>query len=111
MQDQGTAITVQDKRLLCAHCGSTRFVRRQAQLNTAFMSFFNMDWLNKTAAIFVCTACGRIEWFLDPTVSPESVVDDEPDDTAEPTQCMACGETIPAGQDTCPKCGWTYKAD
>jgi predicted nucleic-acid-binding Zn-ribbon protein len=110
MQDQGTPVRVQGKYLRCVHCGATRFVRRQAQLHTPFMTFFNLDWLNKTAEIFVCTTCGRLEWFLDPIVSPGPAEDAEvEDDKAEPTQCMACGETIPAGGDKCPKCGRTCK--
>ena len=38
---------------------------REAQLNTAGMTFLKLDWLNKTATIFVCEDCGRLEWFLD----------------------------------------------
>lgn len=102
MDDQGKPVEVRGKPLVCAHCGGTRFARRQAQLNTAIMTFFDMDWLNKSAQVFVCMTCGRLEWFLEPTVSPER-------DDAEPTECVACGETIPSGRDKCPKCGWSYK--
>jgi hypothetical protein len=110
MQDEGTPIRVQGKHLHCVHCGSIRFVRRQAQLNTAFMTLLNMGWLNTTAEIFVCTICGRLEWFLGPTVSPSLAEGDAAeDDKVEPAECMACGEMIPAGQDKRPKCGWTYK--
>lgn len=28
---------------------------------------------------------------------------------AEPTACVQCNATIPAGQDKCPQCRWTYK--
>jgi hypothetical protein len=27
----------------------------------------------------------------------------------QPSQCMSCGATIPAGESRCPKCGWSYK--
>jgi hypothetical protein len=29
---------------------------------------------------------------------------------AEPTACLQCSAIIPAGQDKCPQCGWTYKS-
>ena len=101
MEDKTKPIEVRGKQLVCTHCGGRRFARRQAQLNTALMTFFDVDWLNKSAEVFVCSACGRLEWFLNPTISPE-------DSASEPIECVSCGETIPAGQDKCPKCGWTY---
>lgn len=42
----------------------TRFDERQAQLNTAVMSFFDLDWLNKSARCLVCEKCEYIRWFL-----------------------------------------------
>ncbi len=60
MQDQGTPVRVQGKYLHCVHCGATRFVRRKAQLDVAFMAFFDPSWVEKTAGIFVCTTCGRL---------------------------------------------------
>jgi hypothetical protein len=43
---------------------------RTAQLNTAGLSFFNLDWANRSAATLTCAMCGRIEWFL---ADPEEV--------------------------------------
>jgi len=102
MDDQGYVVTLRGKQLVCAHCGGNHFERRNAQLNTAFLTFLDLDWLNSTAEVFVCTSCGRLEWFLDPSIAPE-------DDTREPTECISCGATILEGQDKCPKCNWTYK--
>lgn len=48
----------------CHHCGGGDFDRREAQLNTAGMTFLNLDWANRSAACFVCRACGFIHWFL-----------------------------------------------
>ena len=31
---------------------------------TAGLTFFNLDWANRSAATLTCTSCGRIEWFL-----------------------------------------------
>jgi len=30
------------------------------------------------------------------------------DDTSEDATCASCRATIPAGSNTCPKCGWSY---
>ena len=55
---------VAGKAVSCAHCAHDRFVEGRALLNTAGMSFLNLDWANRSAATLTCTACGRIEWFL-----------------------------------------------
>ena len=102
MSNQVEPIEVRGKHLVCAHCGGNHFTRRKVLLNTRLMTSLNMDWLNKSAQVFACIGCGRLEWFLGPTVAPEV-------DTVEPTECVSCSATIPAGQDKCPKCGWSYK--
>ena len=58
-------IVIDGKPLTCPHCEGEMFERREAQLHTAGLTFFNMEFLNKTAIIFVCQGCGRLEWFLD----------------------------------------------
>lgn len=57
-------VTVNGKPLVCGHCGNDRFSSRKAQLNTAAATFFNMDWLNQSADVFVCSGCGQLFWFL-----------------------------------------------
>ena len=48
----------------CLICGNQSFDRRPAQLNTSTLSFFGLDWLNKTADCYVCKSCGYIHWFV-----------------------------------------------
>jgi hypothetical protein len=60
----GERYLVAGKPVNCAHCAHDRFVEGTAQLNTAGMSFLNLDWANRSAATLACTSCGRIEWFL-----------------------------------------------
>lgn len=50
--------------LCCQICKNDQFWRREAQLNTAMATFFNLDWANKTADCYVCSQCGYIHWFL-----------------------------------------------
>jgi uncharacterized protein len=60
----GERYVVLGKAVSCGHCGHDHFVEGRAQLNTAGMTFLNLDWANRSAATPACTACGRIEWFL-----------------------------------------------
>jgi hypothetical protein len=41
------------KKILCPHCGGDTFAQGAAQLNTAGMSFLNLDWANKSATTLV----------------------------------------------------------
>jgi len=91
---------IKNKQLTCSHCGSQEFELGEAQLNTALMTFFKLDWLNKNARIYSCKDCGKIEWFF-------PIVDAE--DVSSETDCLACGVIIPSGKTKCPKCGWTYE--
>ena len=88
------------KNLACAHCGRTVFVARRAQLNTALATFVNLDWLNESADVYVCSQCGHLHWFLTPKAAQDENYE---------IACFSCGATIPPGQTTCEKCGWTYK--
>lgn len=60
----GEPFTVAGKRVVCPHCSGDHFIEGRAQLNTAGMTFLNLDWANRSAATLTCTSCGRIEWFL-----------------------------------------------
>lgn len=66
----GKRFAVAGKAVACAHCAHDQFVEGRALLNTAGMTFFNVDWADRSAAILTCTSCGRIEWFL---ADPEEV--------------------------------------
>lgn len=58
------------KSVNCPHCQGAQFGAGEAQLNSAFATLIELDWLNKTAAILSCTACGQIQWFgVQPTRS------------------------------------------
>ena len=71
----GRPVQVAGIGLECRHCGYGRFVKRKAQLNTAFLSFLELDWLNQTGTVFVCGRCGFLHWFL--TVGQEVKVGED----------------------------------
>ncbi len=58
-----TSYRVQERAVRCHHCDGDTFAKRKAQLNTAAMSFFDLDWLNKSAWTLTCTGCSQILWF------------------------------------------------
>lgn len=49
--------------VVCTHCRGEEFERREAQLNTAGMTFLDLDWMNRSGTALVCTNCGLIQWF------------------------------------------------
>jgi len=52
-----------EKPIDCPHCGNTQFLQKQILLNTPGMTFFSLDWANKTASALICTKCSQILWF------------------------------------------------
>jgi uncharacterized protein len=54
----------QGKTIQCPHCGNDQFGMGSALLNTAGLTFFNLDWANRQATILTCTTCSHIMWFL-----------------------------------------------
>lgn len=64
MSREPMSVEVQGKVLQCVVCGHDEFDKREAQMNTAVATFFNMDWANKSAICWVCERCGFVHWFL-----------------------------------------------
>jgi hypothetical protein len=60
----GEPFEVAGKPVRCSHCGGERFLKGRAQLNSAGLTFLNLDWANRSAATLACVECGRLEWFL-----------------------------------------------
>jgi uncharacterized protein with PIN domain len=63
-EEEPQPIEILGKELRCPVCNNHLFFTRQAQLNTAIASFFNLDWANRSATCFVCAKCTHISWFL-----------------------------------------------
>lgn len=56
--------TAAGRQISCSVCGGTDFAVREVLLNTSGMSFFDLDWANKSAEGLVCTGCGFIQLFM-----------------------------------------------
>ncbi len=64
MSDEPREVEVAGIGLKCQHCGHTEFHSRAAQLHTPGLTFFDLEWLNRTARCFICDQCGHVHWFL-----------------------------------------------
>lgn len=53
------------KNVACPVCGHTRFWTRRSLMNTPGLTFFDLDWANRTARNLVWEDCGHVLWFLD----------------------------------------------
>lgn len=51
-------------KLQCQICSHTQFWTRETLMNTPGMSFFNLDWANKSAQNYICDSCGYVHWFF-----------------------------------------------
>ena len=58
------AYQIEGKSITCQHCGHNKFDQAKILLNTPGMTFFGLDWANRTATILSCKRCGRIEWYV-----------------------------------------------
>lgn len=65
-KDESSAVHIEGRELECRICGERRFHHKRAQLNTALLSFFDLDWANATADTYICDRCGYVHWFLHP---------------------------------------------
>jgi hypothetical protein len=63
-QEEPQPIEVNGRALRCIICSHNLFWVRNALLNKATSTFFNLDWADKSATCFVCAECTYIHWFL-----------------------------------------------
>ena len=50
--------------LSCHVCGGLLFARREIKMTTTGMTFFDLDWLNRSADGVICVRCGYVHTFL-----------------------------------------------
>lgn len=58
-------IYIHGNKLHCRICEHDQFYKRRSQLNTRTATFFNLDWVNRSAFAYVCAKCSHIDWFLE----------------------------------------------
>jgi len=50
-------------QIRCHICENEHLDKRKVQLNTKGMTFFGLDWANKSADVLTCQECGYLHWF------------------------------------------------
>lgn len=60
--------SVGDRMVTCHHCGGQKFTSKEVLFNTRGLTFFNLDWLNRSATALVCTNCTLVQLFMQPPV-------------------------------------------
>ena len=63
--EPSATIEIAGRPLTCPICSGQQFWKKQAQLNTAMATFFNLDWANHTATCLICEGCSHILWFYE----------------------------------------------
>lgn len=63
-REEPEAAEVNDKPLRCQVCGHHAFFKREAQLHTAGLTFFKLEWASPTCTCLVCSECGYVHWFF-----------------------------------------------
>ncbi len=48
-----------DKPIRCPHCSNRTFQAGEAQLNTALLTFFKLDWLDESATVLFAPDAAR----------------------------------------------------
>ena len=56
----------------CSNCKEDDFEQRNAQFNTSFATFLNLDWLNKSVVVLICAKCGLAQWY---NIKPQRIDD------------------------------------
>jgi len=56
-------LTVLGNPFTCRTCGTDRFYQREIKLQTTGLTFFDLDWLNRSADGAICAACGFVHTF------------------------------------------------
>lgn len=50
--------------LACQVCAGLLFVQREIKMTTTGMTFFDLDWANKSADGAICRRCGYVHTFM-----------------------------------------------
>jgi hypothetical protein len=65
ISNEAVSYTMSNKKIICSHCNNETFFQLpNILLNTPGITFFGLDWANKTASVLVCSNCSKLEWFL-----------------------------------------------
>ncbi len=64
MKEDPRPVLVQERPLVCQHCGHGLFRTHTGLIHGAAASIFGFEWAAPEAACHVCAACGYVHWFM-----------------------------------------------
>jgi hypothetical protein len=87
-------VKIDSVSLVCRHCNSNAFFKREALIHTSFLRFFIMSSFNQSGVAYTCSSCGLIHWFSRPK---ETAVELLPQGikTSEVSSSESCGSAKP----------------
>lgn len=91
--------------LVCINCGGVDFEKGECKTHP-LVQMTDAHFAEFDTIIFLCRQCGRQEWFSDIGAGIEEIFQ-----ASEACTCTSCSAFLPAGIDTCPKCGWSFFAN
>lgn len=59
------SVLIHGNELACVVCRSDQFYSREIKMQTTGMTFFDLDWANKSAEGAICDSCGYVHMFAD----------------------------------------------
>ena len=54
---------VRGKTVKCLACQNETFRTKRVLLNTMWLTYLGMDWLNRSARVLICEECGFMHWY------------------------------------------------
>lgn len=63
-ESEPNTIAIKGHQLKCPVCGNLYFQSKRVLLNTRLATFFDLDWINRSATCLICSECTHISWFL-----------------------------------------------
>lgn len=61
-----TKVEINHMPLLCRHCNSEKFCKREALITTTVLTLLRWPFLNQSGVAYECILCGYIAWFSRP---------------------------------------------
>ncbi len=56
--------SIDGHKLVCPVCGRDTFWARKTLMNTPGMTFWGIEWANRSADNYICDSCGYVMWFM-----------------------------------------------
>ena len=63
MANQPQHVVINNQQLRCTFCQGDMFIQRKGMFGGRAIAIFDLEWLGKSADVYVCSKCGYAHWF------------------------------------------------